>query len=349
MKPYRRFGAIVGAGGIGAGMLFLSEKAETLGRSESRPVVLSRAKDYCKQHIVLHYAAVLARGVARTIPIGAVGSDAPGLDLLALMGKAGMETDYIDVSESDVTMLSVCLQYPDKESCNITATNNAARRVTPEYLRSCMERIGIDAGTIVVALPEIPVESRCAMLKAGKDKNAFTALSIAVAEASAFLGSGILSCGDLLAVNEEEARALLGVARSGRDLAGSLHSFLSGFNPGILLLMTCGKNGAYTADRGYVEYIPSLPVEVVSTAGAGDAFLGGALAGLALGLPFQKRRSDERFGETRLESAAELGALCAGMSVEVEDSIAFHVNRESVQKRIRDNGWESELGFDIRE
>jgi sugar/nucleoside kinase (ribokinase family) len=343
MKMGRRYDAIVGAGGIGAGMLFVSENSETLGRSESRPVILSRAKDYCKLHIVLHYAAVLTRGVARTIPIGAVGNDASGLDLLAQMGKAGMETGYIDVSESDVTMVSVCLQYPDKESCNITATNNAARRVTPERLRSCMERIGIDAGTIVVALPEVPVESRCAMLKAGKDRKAFTALSIAVAEAGAFLNSGILSRGDLLAVNEEEARALLGIARSGRELAESLHSSLSGFNPGILLIMTCGKNGAYSVDRGYAEYVPPLPVEVVSTAGAGDAFLGGALAGLALGLPFQKRRGDERFGETRLESAAELGALCAGMSVEVEDSIAVHVTRKSIQKRIRDNRWESEL------
>jgi sugar/nucleoside kinase (ribokinase family) len=345
MKQDARYNKIVGTGGIGSGLLFLSERPETLGRSESRPVILSKARDFCKQHIVLHYAAALTRGVARTIPIGFVGSDIPGRDLLAEMSAAGLETTYIGVSEKDATMISVCLQYPNKEGCNITTMNNAALHVTPEYVRTSMDKIVIDGSTIVVALPEVSVESRLEMLNAGKGNNAFTVMSVLAAEAAEFVSGDILSCSDLLAVNEEEAQTLLGRAIVGRELARRLYAFLREFNPGILLLVTCGKNGAYTVDRNHIEYIPPLPVNAVNTAGAGDAFLGGALAGLARGLPFQKRRNDSRFGETKLESAVELGALCAGMSVEVEDSIAFHVTLESIQGRILGNQWEAELGL----
>jgi sugar/nucleoside kinase (ribokinase family) len=339
------YNKIVGTGGIGVGMLFLSEKAETLGRSESRPVILSKARDFCKQHIVLYYAATLTRGIAHTIPVGYVGDDAPGRDLLAEMGREGMDTAYVGVSKEDATMISVCLQYPDKEGCNITAINNAARCVTPEYVRNCLDQVGIDGNTIVAALPEVSIDSRVSLLKSGKAQQAFTALSVAAAEADEFFRQGVYSVCDLLAVNEEEACAILGKRLSGEDLVKRLHTFLRGFNPGIRLLATCGKYGAYTANGGLIEYIPPLPVRAANTAGAGDAFLGGTLAGLARGLSLQKRRNDSRFGETKLESAAELGAICAGMSVESEDSIGFHVTPESIRIRIFENKWEAEAWF----
>jgi hypothetical protein len=47
----------------------------------------------------------------------------------------------------------------------------------------------------------------------------------------------------------------------------------------------------------------------------------------------QKHRNDQYFGETILESAAELRALCAGVAVETEDSLAFHVTPESVKEK----------------
>jgi sugar/nucleoside kinase (ribokinase family) len=197
----------------------------------------------------------------------------------------------------------------------------------------------------VAALPEVSIESRVSLLKSGKAKQAFTVLSVSAAEAGEFFREGVYPVCDLLAVNEEEACAILGKRLSGEDLVTRLHAFLRGFNPGLRLLATCGKYGAYTADGGLIEFIPPLPVKVVNTAGAGDAFLGGTLAGLARGLPLQKRRNDSCFGATKLESAAELGALCAGMAVEVEDSIAFNVTPGNIQKRISGSHWEADSWF----
>ena len=52
-----KYNKVLGIGGIGVGMLFHTDINETLGRSESRLVELSEAKDYCKLHIVFHYIA----------------------------------------------------------------------------------------------------------------------------------------------------------------------------------------------------------------------------------------------------------------------------------------------------
>jgi ribokinase len=340
MEKDNGFNKIVGIGGIGIGMLFLSDKMETLGRNESRPVKLSRAKDYCKLHIVFYYLSTFIKETARVFPIGFVGDDLPGHNLIAEMKREGMDISYIGICADDATMISICLQYPDKEGCNFTAINNATRRVTPEYVEKCVETIGIDQRTIVVAIPEVSIESRIALLRKGKTKRAFTVLAVSAAESEDFVQQNVFMDCDLLAINEEEGQALRRSHLYGKELVSQLYSFLNFQNPNIQLLVTCGSIGAYSATKRGIEYIPPLKTKAINTAGAGDAFLGGTLAGIAKGLPLQKHRNDSFLGETLLESAAELGALCAGLSVETEDSIALNVTPEFVKMIISDNHWE---------
>ena len=68
-----------------------------------------------------------------------------------------------------------------------------------------------------------------------------------------------------------------------------------------MLTVTAGARGSWSGDRLRIYHQPAAPVELVSTAGAGDAHLAGTLAGLALGLP--------------LPDAHALGVLVAGTSV----------------------------------
>ncbi|HEY5466695.1 MAG TPA: PfkB family carbohydrate kinase [Clostridia bacterium] len=330
---------VVGTGGIGTGLLFHSLSNDTLGRSESRLVELSDARDYCKLHIVFHYVSTLLSPDAAVYPIGCVGNDMYGKSLLSEMRQAGMDTSYVKTDESLPTVISICLQYPDKEGCNFTAANGAGMRVTTQYVSACVQKMAMDARTIVAAIPEVSVDSRVALLEAGRQSGAFCVLSVPVSEAAAFEKAQAYRYCDLLAVNEEEARAIAHSTGDFAEVAEKLCERLGHFNEKILLLMTCGKAGAITVSDGHVESIPSLPAQAVNTTGAGDACLGGTLAGLALGLPFQKGVNDRRFGETRITSAAELGTLCAGMAIESEDSIALHVNRKNILDKIRQNGW----------
>ena len=122
---------VIGCGGIGKGLLFHSPNNETLGRSESRLVTISNAKDYCKQQIVFYYIAELLKGKCEVIPVGAVGDDNIGTELVDIMLRQGMDVRYIKQISGTSTMLSICLQYPDKEGCNFTAQNNAAEYVKP--------------------------------------------------------------------------------------------------------------------------------------------------------------------------------------------------------------------------
>ncbi len=334
--PYTK---VVGTGGIGTGMLFISDEDRTLGRNESRLVLLSDAKDYCKQHIVLYYTSVLLSGTATVYPIGCVGRDAVGTALLAEMMGSGMNVDYVSQSAQLPTTISFCLQYPNKDGCNITAYNGASASVTPQTVREAMGAIGIDSRTLVVAIPEVSVETRLEMVKYGSHHGAYCALSIPEAEAETFLQSGALQYVDLLAVNEREALALAPGEGGHEELVLRLYAMLTSFRPSASLMVTCGKDGAYTVQASRLEHVPVLPVEAVNTTGAGDAFLGGTLAGLCLGFPLQKGCTDTWFGETPLHSAAELGAICAGMAVESIDSIAYGVHRQGIRARIQQQGW----------
>ena len=159
-------------------------------------------------------------------------------------------------SKTESTMISICLQYPDKEGCNFTAKNNAALHVTPEYIENCMNCLDIDEKTIVAVIPEVPVESRLAMLAYGKEKGAYCVLSVPAAEAGEFIRQKAFSCCDLLAVNEEEAASILGEEPEQRELAKRLYHKLVRENPNIELLMTCGKQGAYSATKSLIEHIP---------------------------------------------------------------------------------------------
>lgn len=326
-----KFSKIVGTGGIGKGMLFLSDKTEILGRSESRVVDLSPAKDYCKQQIVFYYIARILEGRADIYPIGYVGNDETGKALRSEMKKQGMNVDYIGVSTEKSTTVSICLQYSDKETCNITAGNSASSEVTPQYITHSARDIGIDEKTVVCAIPEVCPEARIQLLKEGKEKGAFCVLSVAASEVSVFDQYDAYRYCDLISVNMEEAQSVSETAAEGIELMERLVGKLKKSNPDIAILMTCGKDGAFSWKDNTIERIPPLIGNAVNTTGAGDAFLGGTVAGLAFGLKLQKGKDDLLFGESALFSAAELGTVCAGMAVETEDSIATHVNRKSVR------------------
>lgn len=325
---------IIGTGGIGKGFFFISHENKTLGRNESRMAELSDAKDYCKLHIVFHYLGRLLAPEIEVYPVGKVGCDETGRNCKEEMRRAGMNVQWVEESFSHPTMLSICIQYPDRSGCNITEDNSASGEVDAEYVRKATESIGINSDTIVVALPEVGLNARLALLQYGKSKGAFCVASCGTAEIEEFIEKKGPGFCDLMALNEEEAAELAGM----KEIRNTCDAVLAADRiqknyPELNLWITIGAQGSLLAVRKERINYGVLPgVHVKNTGGAGDASLAGLLTGYCKGLPWR----GNIFTEPDIQSAGELAVLLAGMSVESKDSINLEITWDSIRERKRE-------------
>lgn len=326
-----QFDQVIGTGGIGSGILFESNSNRSLNRTESRMAELGAAKDYCKQHIILHYIAKVFSNELSVYAIGMVGNDAQGVKLIEEMQSAGISTQMVTSTVSHPTMFSVCLQYPDKCVCNITTANSACNYVTPQYILRLLKesQLQISERTLVLAVPEVPVDARLTLLREGASHFAFCVASLLCDEVQAFKDGGGFEFCDLLSVNEEEARAIALVSSDDtEEIVERCGAYLSTINPEIMLIVTCGKKGSYSFHRGNIEHISAPKANIISTAGAGDAYIAGVICGLSMGFPFQRPAGVHG----KSIRATDLGTFFAGKAVESEHTISEEINRKMVQE-----------------
>lgn len=319
-----RFSHIVGVGGIGTGSLIELDGNQTLGRTESRMGHLLDAKDYCKLHIVEHYIAKLVNSPAdekscRVVAIGNVGNDIAGTSLLEEMAKAGIDTSKVRIELDRKTLASVSFLYPDSLSCNVTVSNSAAAALDCGQIESCrseLERAG--SSGIALCLPEVPLRERSRFLHLATECGNYRVASFPVGEMGSVRSLKVLSRVDLLALNREEAAALgcIAVDRSTDEevLSACLRVALEE-NPAMRVMVSVGADGVYVYERGIWSHHVAVPVEVISSAGAGDALLAGVIAGMASGLPLTGK--DPKNGP----SATNLGLLVAAFSLTSPHSI----------------------------
>lgn len=336
-----RFHTLIGIGGIGTGMFLALDGNRTLGRNESRPGRLLACRDYCKLHIISHFAGMVLGAHPsgkpfHLIPIGKVGHDEAGRRLREEMAAVGMDTRFVDTVNGRPTMLSVCFQYPDGSGGNITTSNAAPCELTGADIHraaSFLKRHGSRA--IALAAPEVPLKLRQQLLALATKHGAFRAASVASAEMAAARRLGLFRHIDLLAINEDEAAALCGIAYDSRKpqrLLAACTDMLLRANPRMQIVVSAGRHGAYAFDGGRWGHAPAIPVAVASSAGAGDALFGGVLAGLAAGLPLLSDKAGAVQGPRRLASALDLGVLLATINVMSPDTIHPEARRRNIPK-----------------
>lgn len=340
-----KFDHIVGTGGIGSGIFFSMAGNHTLGRNESRNATLLPYKDFCKLHIIMHYIAVLlgakVNGNFRSYPIGNIGNDDIGKTLKQQMAEVGMYPENIGIAENYSTLFSLCFQYPDHTGGNITTENSASSRVSPANISSFFNDFRLSGiNEIILAAPEVPLKARIKLLEYGRQRGSFNTASLLSSEVDEFRRINGFEMVDLLSVNIDEARSIAQLTNesiSSNKVIDVCIQKLVNFNPAISILITDGPAGSYCFTKNYLEHIPVPDVPVVATAGAGDTFLGGTLAGLCCGLPLTKGKSDLLFSESPLQSAAELGTLLASLSVTSHDTIHPEANTELLYRFAKDN------------
>jgi sugar/nucleoside kinase (ribokinase family) len=325
---------IIGTGGIGSGIFFLLKGNETLGREESRTGTLLPYRDYCKQHIILHYISVLLgagkESSFHSFAIGGVGNDETGSTLIDEMLSVGINTTHVKISDHLSTLFSVCFQYPDHAGGNVTTGESASNDVTThdidEFFASFNSR---GKAEIVLAAPEVPVPTRVRLLEHGRQRGSLNVTSLLSSEVQEFSSLDGFRLADMLFVNADEIHRIAEMPPSTSTETAVLTGIknLIAINPSLTIFVTCGAAGIYCYSDKHLEFFPALNVDVVSTAGAGDAFLAGTICGICCGLPlFKKNRNMSAL----LSTATELGILVATMSVTSQDSIHHGINAQSV-------------------
>jgi sugar/nucleoside kinase (ribokinase family) len=342
------FRRLIGVGGIGTGIFFELEGNSTLGRNESRPARLLDVRDYCKLHIVIHYVAKLL-GASVTgspfhvLPVGIVGDDAPGRQMIKEMAESGIDTANVQVNDKLPTLFSVCFQYPDGAGGNLTTSNSAAAALSERQVDGIAGLMRSDAArTIALAVPEVSIEVRKYFLELATDARCFRAASFVPAEIGPAKRAGLFELLDLVALNEEEAGEFVDCAFSPsapETLITTCQNFLRARFASLKMIVSVGSHGAYGVTAEGWSYCAAPKVEVASTAGAGDSLLGGVLAAIAAGISFVAEQSREQRSDAFVDSALELGVFLASYKCQSPHTIHPEAELEALAEFVRRSGY----------
>jgi ribokinase len=222
----------------------------------------------------LNQAVAAARAGASVAFVGAVGRDAAGETLRAVLTAEHIDTGSLALSDQPSGRALIIIDAEGENS--IVVVPGANERAAADALPT--------ARVVLVQL-EIPLAVVTAALDRARAAGATTVLNAAPAAA---LPRDLLAAVDVVVANEAEAQALGGVDAL---LAAGVTT----------AIVTRGAEGAAVVRAGARWHQPAFPVRAVDTTAAGDAFCGVLAAGLASG----------RDLAAAVRAAAAAGALAA--------------------------------------
>ncbi len=177
---------------------------------------------------------------------------------------------------------------------------------------------------VVMTVLEVPTEAASRAMELGRKYGARTILNPAPARA---LPPEIFASVDYLTPNESELRILLGLPaddpRSSRELAAELR------RQGVRnVVVTLGRQGALILTDDLDQMVPAVPVDVVDTTGAGDAFNSGFAVALAEGRD--------------IVNAVRFGVVCGAIActkLGVIPSLAYRAEAGAMYEKARNSVW----------
>jgi ribokinase len=229
------------------------------------------------------------RGVVRMV--GAVGADDHGgrlrRDLVSELVSARL------VRQDPERPTGTAVVIVDAEGENSIVVSEGANASWPE---AWYDDVPLTPADVVVCQLEIPLTAAHQAVQHGRAHGSRTILNAAPART---LPPEVLADVDVLVVNESEARVVLDrTVRRPTDLAGC--------DLPCAVVVTLGARGALVKEvGGDVLHLLAPPVPVVSTVGAGDAFVGALAAWLLMG-------ADLRTASRHAVAAGALAVTCDG-------------------------------------
>jgi ribokinase len=257
-------------------------------------------------------ACCASRLGARSNFMGKLGRDAFGEGFLKLLSSEHVNTEGVLYSELPTAVGFIVCCRDGSNMIVIDRGANADFRPADVLARRNL----VEASDVVLSPLEIPLETALAAAALAGTRGIPAILNPAPAvDLRGVDLSGVFA----LTPNEGEARLCLGRPvedpASPEELAGAL------LDLGVKnVILTLGPQGVLWASARGLCHMPALPVEVVDTVGAGDAFN----AGLAVGL--SERRP--------LVEAIALGVTAASLSTRKRETIDSYPYRQEVDFRV---------------
>jgi len=237
----------------------------------------------------------------RTAIFGKQADDPNGRFLRSGMERLGIE-HHIDLSGSASSFAQI---YVDPDGARaIYMARGATAELTPEEIETRHRSVIESASVVTTEVSQVPLAAAKRVLELARAAGAQTVvdLDVPIGDAVPALGSErelyeVLALADVL---KPSLAALDGLVAAGPARARA--QALAEKTGAKLVALTLGPAGSLLWREGESVSVPAGQVAVVDTTGAGDAYLGGLLAGLRHGLD--------------LENAARLGNACGGACCE---------------------------------
>lgn len=238
-------------------------------------------------------AVAAARAGAAVRFVGAVGRDADGDDVLAVLAGEGVDVDDVARATAATGTALICV---DAAGENQIAVAPGANR------HASAHGVDLDGVAVVVAQLEAPLDAVTALFERARAAGARTVLNAAPVHAGHEAAvRGALGLVDVLVVNEGELDALHPGDGSVVERAATLAAGGDG-----AVLVSRGAAGVVWAAAGSDPLeVAGHRVDAVDTVGAGDALCGALAAGFALGL-------DDTTAVRRANAAGALAATRPG-------------------------------------
>lgn len=248
-----------------------------------------------------HQAIACARLGVPTSFVGSVGADRLGDRAAGWMQEAGVDLTHLARSETVATGVGFVMINRDGVAA-ITSAMGANAKLSEAHIDAAESLIA--RSSIMLVTFEIPVPIALYATQVGRRHGLTVILTPGPAE---LMKASALESVDILVPNESELKILVGqrpdreakireLARRAQRRYGVQH-----------IVITQGERGATVLDGNEFYRIPAVPVEVVDTPGAGDAFTAGMAVALLRGCS--------------LKEAVRFGSMTGAYAVTIRESI----------------------------
>jgi ribokinase len=175
----------------------------------------------------------------------------------------------------------------------------------------------MEGASVLLTVTEAPIEAVARAVELAHSRGMSVVLNPAPAVP---LPSALLAKVSVLTPNARELAVLTGEPADSLDAAAAAARSLVRRGTAAVVV-TLGEMGALVCSADEVTHVPAIPVEVVDTTGAGDAFSAGIAVGLAERMP--------------LRSAAQFAVCCGSRACTAAEVIPSLPYRAQVQEMLR--------------